>query len=552
MNTTYYNPDLPVNYVSFLKQNTDRLGDLSHSKQKSARVAIIGAGMSGLYIGREMLKLGITPVIYEGTTRIGGRLYSENLSKGVTGSIAELGAMRFPASGKVFWTIVDQITNPLSRASFTNPGVVDTVLHDGDCAYLWKKGEAIPDRFQFIQAGFEKIEKDLTTAWDEAVSKVEKSSNEGKEWIESIEPIVALWQSYIDQYQDMTFKEMVTHHNPEWGERELDLFGTLGIGTGGFKAIEDISALELIRILITRMETDQLSMLEGAESVTQGLFRDQVESPSGKKVSLQDLGVVKTGMYVTDIRSRVKSKKLMLSFENHTYEGPFDLVVVTTTLPAMREMGLEKSTSPLSVAQRKALSSHTIPSSKTFLKTRNKFWQDQKNNGTTNIQMRELPRQLYAIDNPKTKEGVVLLSYTWGQDSKASVEISTDKQSRAKHFKESVAVVDSEYSSQLPTSIRSNIKQIDWQQEKGYNGAFRLNLPGEESAMQLLREQYLEVGKPNASGLILAGDVNPLPGWGEGSAISAINAVTAMIQFLGGSLRQGSPMELPSKLHSYR
>lgn len=42
----------------------------------SARIAVVGAGLAGLTAARELRKAGLSPDVYEGSTRIGGRCYS--------------------------------------------------------------------------------------------------------------------------------------------------------------------------------------------------------------------------------------------------------------------------------------------------------------------------------------------------------------------------------------------------------------------------------------------------------------------------------------------
>ena len=48
-----------------------------------ADVVIIGAGASGLSAAREFTRLGISYQVIEGSHRIGGRAYSEEIAPGV-------------------------------------------------------------------------------------------------------------------------------------------------------------------------------------------------------------------------------------------------------------------------------------------------------------------------------------------------------------------------------------------------------------------------------------------------------------------------------------
>jgi len=93
-----FGPDFPFPYDQWVKHSsgTGTLPDNVHG----AKIAIIGAGMSGLVAGYELMKLGLAPIIYE-AGRIGGRVRSQPFA--VPGSpVAELGGMRFPRSATTF------------------------------------------------------------------------------------------------------------------------------------------------------------------------------------------------------------------------------------------------------------------------------------------------------------------------------------------------------------------------------------------------------------------------------------------------------------------
>ncbi|NJO93642.1 MAG: FAD-dependent oxidoreductase, partial [Hydrococcus sp. RM1_1_31] len=77
---------------------------------------------------------------------------------------------------------------------------------------------------------------------------------------------------------------------------------------------------------------------------------------------------------------------------------------------------------------------HLMDSSKMFVRTATKFWQ-KNTNIPQNIQTDELPRGVYALDYPNTDNGVVLISYTWGDDSSKLLGVQ-DKMQRFDLFKQ--------------------------------------------------------------------------------------------------------------------
>ncbi|HEY0783674.1 MAG TPA: NAD(P)/FAD-dependent oxidoreductase [Thermoanaerobaculia bacterium] len=66
-----------------------------HNKPTKKHVVILGAGMAGMVAARELLAVGHTVEILEGSDRVGGRVMTHHFKDG---TYAELGAMRVPSS----------------------------------------------------------------------------------------------------------------------------------------------------------------------------------------------------------------------------------------------------------------------------------------------------------------------------------------------------------------------------------------------------------------------------------------------------------------------
>ena len=129
---------------------------------------------------------------------------------------------------------------------------------------------------------------------------------------------------------------------------------------------------------------------------------------------------------------------------------------------------------------------HVINSSKLFIRTKTKFWKDKSLNIPENIQTDELPRGIYFLDYPQTENGVVCMSYTWGDDS--SKVCGIDPKERLELFKSVIEKINPNISKFL-VPVNDEIINIDWQTEANYNGAFKLNLPGQENDVSSLYYQ---------------------------------------------------------------
>src|SRR6478672_13246321 len=91
---TIFGPDFPFPFDDWITHRAG-LGSIP-ATWHGAPVAIVGAGISGLVAGYELMKLGLRPVVYE-ASQLGGRLRSQAF-EGSDGVVAELGGMRFPIS----------------------------------------------------------------------------------------------------------------------------------------------------------------------------------------------------------------------------------------------------------------------------------------------------------------------------------------------------------------------------------------------------------------------------------------------------------------------
>jgi len=85
-----------------------------------ARVAIIGAGISGLSAGYQLTKAGFEPVIYEKDSFVGGRMSSKNLD----GFIIDKAAYTIPASHKNLRRFLKELD--MKKSIFKTPGTYST------------------------------------------------------------------------------------------------------------------------------------------------------------------------------------------------------------------------------------------------------------------------------------------------------------------------------------------------------------------------------------------------------------------------------------------
>ena len=436
--------DVLYDYVHFMRGEGESSHDVPIATLPkplwNTPVAIIGAGAAGLVAAYELLKIGASPVVFEANPqRTGGRAYSlpftDSDGKPSTTTFAEMGAMRFPPSGKLFFHYVSDVFGlPLSR-QFPDPGQVPTKLYYENTVIDWPAGQAYPCCFEKIGKDWQTFIENLTSPLENAWQKQERAQ------------VQAIWQKYIDQYKDVSFHTAVCQGIATWTDEDLNTFGALGIGSGGFGPLYPVGFLEVLRIVINGWEQDQQILPCGMKAFMDAFCTRPVCLPNGQHQSLRSMHAILFNTPVTAITSGSDGNPI-LSYTDpstgHTVSQSFPAVIVATTTRSMQMMGLTSNAadhpgSILEPAVKVAIRNvHHMDSSKMFIRTKTKFW---KGDPTIpqNIQMDELPRGVYALDYPQTENGVVLISYTWGDDSTKLLGLS--KEERFSLFRQAIAQV---------------------------------------------------------------------------------------------------------------
>ena len=531
--------DTLFDYDDYLNRGIGKLNSLLQGTE----VAIIGAGAAGLLAARLLLQLGLKPIIYEASEKIGGRLYSRpfSVSASEVPVFAEMGAMRMPLTSRIFFRYVNEL-NLNTDIAFPDPGMVDTLLYYKNKVHYWKKNDTVPKMFDSVG-----------DSWNLLIAPLYKKIH--KPWMEGrYDDVQIIWQNYLDHYKGISFYEAIRKVSPFWKEEELNRFATLGIGTGGFGPLYHVCFTDILRIIMHRWEDNQMLIKEGVQEFAHRLFSQKVQTPDGMQ-SLQSVNSLHLNTPISQINLNPLTGNPEIGFykDNKLQIVGYKAVIVATTTRAMQFMGLSSTdhnnqnlvSEPVQSAIRNV---HLINSSKLFIRTKEKFW--IKHNLPSNIQTDELPRGVYLLDYPQTKNGVVCVSYTWGDDSAKLSGLKPDE--RFRQFKQIIHKISPEIASHL-IPLNDEILSIDWQSEPFYYGAFKLNLPGHEDETADLFYQYLSVlDSRTDKGIYLAGDsVSMAGGWIEGALHTAINAATAAAFRCGASISKNSPLDINPKRYKY-
>ncbi len=510
--------NLPFNPYDYQKLLASGVIGTVPKRALGTRVAIIGAGAAGLCAAYELMKVGLEPVIYEASDRIGGRIYSHPVKRDPA-SVLELGAMRVPTEQQVF--AFYKKTFKIKAVTFPNPGTVDTMLWWENKQYRWDKGTKPPPAIANVRAKFGAFLSHAVpgaSGWRNA-SPLEKSD---------------IWDKAVKQFENSSLLSALTSTGT-WSYDELNLLGILGLGTGGLSAQLQASALEMFRAFFGMWISDEQILGNdyglGLESLTSTFWRQQVTTPGGvtslKKMQRKER--LRPG--VVAIRPTASRKGVEIEDAAGHCET-FAATILTCTTRAA-QLGIHIEDALLSTDVWGALRRlHYTSSTKIMCSSRTKFWLDEK---LPVVTLTDRPtRATYFMDyGANAKGGALLLSYTWGDDSNKLMALSR-RELRSMCKK----VLGELYGPAFRKQKLSDFRVISWQQEAGYHGAFRLDYAGQyQDHNALFNQARSSVKGGSKDGFFLAGEgASWEGGWIEGGLQTGLDASCCTIRLLGGTI----------------
>ena len=499
-------------------------------------VGIVGAGPAGLVAAHLLTKQGAKVTVFESSDRVGGRVYSYRPAEATDGAIFEMGAMRVPPSERIFGYFAKQIG--MTHQPFPDPGStgVPTKIVFQNKAYDYSASNP-PSMFKNVSDGWGAFAKMLETTIGDLLKSESSFDQAQKAWQQLIYRPVGAGpeQSYslISFYQGLV---QAFVENPQkfkctrWTEKDFALFGALGLGSGGFGPLYQVNFAELCRLVINGLESDQRLYPNGLDELPKWLEK-QLKQPVAFNTTVTNVVGATFGNPVSIHSTGVRGATVAY----------FDAAIVATTNRSMQiDMGITESVnSSLDFAPEVNSSLrelHLMNSSKLFVLTQSRFW---GNGIPQNIQTDGLVRGLYCLDYPNTKYGVVLVSYTWGDDSTKLIAIK-DPNERLSILLQSLRGIDAEIEKFVDILEGEILPQytriIDWQEEEHYYGAFKLNYPGQDGRN---RSAYFQYQNPDRK-VILAGDsVGWCGGWIESALQTGVNAACGAAKVVVGARALG-------------
>ena len=408
-----------------------------------------------------------------------------------------------------------------------------------------------------------------------------------KKWFK--EKLVAAWQKLINHYWDTSFYDAIYNLGQDtnivkpyinektqkvipakWTLETMNAFGALGVGSGGFGPLYENGFIEILRIMVNGWEDKQQLVKKGISSFTKALIAkiEKLMEPQNfsyisknspitfDSSNSEDKGDLKNKLFsIVKVNRGEKKGQVKIEVKGlvNISAQIFDSAIITMSNNALEIAGGTIFTNSFTSSSDNIFFTkkvntatknlHMMRSSKLFIEVKTPFWKDDKDL-PNNIQSDELFRGLYCLnydDSKSRKGGVVLVSYTWEDDSTKLLGLS-DPQKRYQKFLKVLRTINNDFADALDKNAITktlDVGMIDWQKEAYYYGAFKLNYPGQDA------DNHAAYFQPwNADNIVpvyLAGDsMSFAGGWLEGPITSALNAVSAIIAS-SNEARENSP-----------
>lgn len=526
---TMFVPDFPFAYDDWLRHPAG-LGSVP-AERHGTEVAVVGGGVAGLVAAYELMRLGLRPVLYE-AGELGGRMRAVPLD-GCAELTAELGAMRFPVAATTLFHYIDALG--LSTRPFPNPlaeGTPSTMVHLGGERHYARVPDELPTVYQEVADAWAKtlIEQADLAVMEDSVRRRDT-------------PLLkAIWNRMVRTLDDTSFYGFLAASPYFRSFRHREIFGQVGFGTGGWDTDFPNSILEVLRVVFTGADTEQVRIVGGTGRLIEGLWTLPAEGaahwPAGTSLAALHGGRPRPGVAAL--------RRAEQGFTVDDAEGRRETYPAVVFTPHVWTLLNRIDCEPglLSAPQWTAVErTHYMGASKLFVATDRPFWLDRDpTTGRDRMSMTltdRMPRGVYLFDEGPERPGVACLSYTWNDDS-LKVATLTDGQR--------LEVLLARLSEIYPDlDLRAHIAgppiTVTWETEPHFMGAFKANLPGQYRYQRRLFTQFVQDGLPAAQrGFFLAGDdVSWTAGFAEGAVTTALNAVWGVVQHLGGASHPGNP-----------
>ena len=458
---------------------TAREGLEPGSGQKKS-VIVIGAGIAGLVAAFELDRAGHDVLVLEAQNRVGGRIYT--CRDFAPGLYAEFGAMRIPRAHDLTLAYCDLFDMELAPFVMGNP---HGLAYIGGERMTMAEAQTDPERMPFDLAEAERG-RTADDLWAEAIADIKEVLTDQGD---------AGWKSIVAEFDQYSLYEFLKLRG--FSEGAIEFYAVMNF----VEADMNNAVVEVLREDLGGAYEDMQTIVGGMDALPNAMY-----APIADRVRF--------GTEVHAIDQDETSVTIHYKTEAGRYTATADYAVCTLPFPVLRTVEV---LTPFSKEKQRAIRQLNYhASSKVLFQVRNRFWEEEDGivGGAT---VTDLPirRMNYPPSDPTTTRGILLASYTWGQD--ALQWGAMDEETRLEEALQNVALIHPRIRDEFEVGASHA-----WYSDRWARGAFALFAPEQQSGLQEAIE------KPEGR-IHFAGEHCSLyHAWIQGSLESGIRAAKAI------------------------
>jgi monoamine oxidase len=355
---------------------------LDRRSQPPKRVVIIGAGMAGLVAAHELKRQGHEVVILEAQNRVGGRVYT--CRDFAPGLYAEFGAMRIPRSHDLTLEYCEKFGLQMVPFVMGNPRGLVCI---GGERMTMEEAQREPHRLPF-ELGDHERGRTADELWADALADIKALLDRDGD---------AAWDEIAHQYDQYSLYEFLRARG--FSDGAIEYYAVMNF----VEADMNNAVMEILREDLGGAYVDMQTIGGGMDALPNAFYRDLEEE-------------TRFGAEVYAIDQDGRSVTVHFKTESGRFAETGDHCVCTVPFPVLRTI---EQVQPFSREKQRAIRQLNYhASTKVLFQVRHRFWEREDGivGGST---VTDLPvrRINYPPHDPSTERGVLLASYTWGQDA---------------------------------------------------------------------------------------------------------------------------------------